>query len=221
MTYINSKNVHCEQNQSVSLDPDELLVRAAQLGSRTAFSELHTLYERRVYRKIRSITQNREDAEDATQDTFLSAFTAINRFERRATFYSWLTRIAINSALMVLRKRRRCSELPLNLPHEEAEGEDSLAFHDRSASPLQTFERREQRSRLLKSINRLQPRLRIVVEEQMSHEGSAKEIADRLQLSEAAVKSRLHRARLRLGAMGAIEMRTAGSFWRRSRISDW
>jgi RNA polymerase sigma-70 factor (ECF subfamily) len=207
MTYINSSRFHCVHSEQQTADPDELLVRAAQMGSCTAFSELYALYERRIFRTVRSITQNRQDAEDATQDAFLSAFKAISRFEWRSHFSSWLKRIAINSALMVLRKRRRCPELPLDLSHEATKEENCLAFHDKSANPLQTFECRERRSTLVKSIKKLKPRLRIVVEAQMSREGSAKDIAGRLQISEAAVKSRLHRARMRLSMASSVTTR--------------
>jgi RNA polymerase sigma-70 factor (ECF subfamily) len=121
MNSAHSSKSRCAQPQSDASDPDQLLVQAVRLGSASAFSELHALYERRVYRTIRSITQNKEDAEDATQETFLSAFRAIGAFEGRSHFSAWLTRIAINSALMVLRKRRRSPELSLELSCEGLE----------------------------------------------------------------------------------------------------
>jgi RNA polymerase sigma factor (sigma-70 family) len=93
---------------------DQRLVRAAQWGCRNAFDELISLYSKRVRRTILGITKNPEDAEDAMQDTFLRAFMAIGRFEGRATFYSWLTRIAINSAFMVLRRQRSRREVSLH-----------------------------------------------------------------------------------------------------------
>ena len=82
------------------------LVAAARSGSSAAFAELREIYARRVYWKLLNMTKNREDAEDALQDTFLRAYMALHTFEERSSFYSWLTRIAINSALMILRKRR-------------------------------------------------------------------------------------------------------------------
>jgi RNA polymerase sigma-70 factor (ECF subfamily) len=198
MNFANSSKSRCAQPQSDASDPDQLLVQAVRLGSASAFSELHALYERRVYRTIRSITKNKEDAEDATQETFLSAFRAIGTFEGRSNFSAWLTRIAINSALMVLRKRKRSPELSLELSCEGLGGKDCHAFHDRAADPSQSFEHDQLRSRLISSIKRLKPRLRIVVEEQINQQSSAKEVAAKLQISEAAVKSRLHRARIQL-----------------------
>src|SRR5665213_3446900 len=85
---------------------DKHLVLAAQSGCRAAFNELWNLYSRRIYRTLLGITNNPQDAEDALQDAFLRAFLALESFEGRANFYTWLTRIAINSALGILRKRR-------------------------------------------------------------------------------------------------------------------
>ena len=89
------------------------LVAAARIGSSAAFQELQSRYSRRLYRRIQSITRNHEDAEDALQETFLRAYLALDSFEGRSQFASWLTRIAINSALMVLRVRRRRAEVSL------------------------------------------------------------------------------------------------------------
>ncbi|HEY5253197.1 MAG TPA: sigma factor, partial [Acidobacteriaceae bacterium] len=79
---------------------DEQLVSAAKAGSDEAFAELQNLYAQRLYSTIIRITKNHEDAEDALQDTFLRVYLALCSFEGRSSFYSWVTRIAINSALM-------------------------------------------------------------------------------------------------------------------------
>ena len=84
------------------------LVAAARAGSSAAFAELREMYAQRVFRKLLTMTKNREDAEDALQDTFLRAYMALHTFEERSSFYTWVMRIAINSALMILR-RRRCA----------------------------------------------------------------------------------------------------------------
>lgn len=93
-------------NFSSSPDQVSALVSAACEGSSSAFGQLQTLYSRHLYRTIMRITKNKEDAEDVLQDTFMCAFLSLRSFERRSSFYSWLTRIGINSALMLLRKRR-------------------------------------------------------------------------------------------------------------------
>lgn len=95
------------------------LVAAARSGSAAAFAELRELYAGRVYRKLLIITKNREDAEDALQDTFLRAYKALHNFEERSSFYTWVTTIAINSALMILRRRRIRSEVSFDRPGEQ------------------------------------------------------------------------------------------------------
>ena len=99
-----------------ALAGDEDLLLAARGGSHAAFAELQKIYSHRLYKRILSITRNREDAEDALQDTFLRAYLALPSFEGRSRFSSWLTRIGINSALMILRNaapdpRRRSSSI--------------------------------------------------------------------------------------------------------------
>ncbi|WP_263357889.1 RNA polymerase sigma factor [Acidicapsa ligni] len=188
----------CEESHSNQVQLSSSLVCAAQSGSAVAFSELHSLYERRIYRTILSITQNKEDAEDAMQDAFLRAYLAIKGFEGRANFYSWLTRIAINSALMVLRKRRVRAAFILDLPYDSQEEEIPFDFKDTSPTPEQSYRNKQEHLRLTKAIERLGPRLRVVVEEHLRQDGSLREVARTLDLSEAAVKSRLYRARRRL-----------------------
>ena len=85
---------------------DELLVLAAKSGDTAAFVELRRRHATKLLRTIYRVTRNWEDAEDALQDSFLKAYLHLNKFENRSTFASWLTRIAINSALMILRKKR-------------------------------------------------------------------------------------------------------------------
>jgi RNA polymerase sigma-70 factor (ECF subfamily) len=192
-----------EESRSNPMQRSASLVCAAQSGSSAAFSELHSLYERRIYRTILSITQNREDAEDAMQETFLRAYLAIGKFEGRANFYSWLTRIAINSGLMVLRKRRVRAAFLIDLPYDPQEEEVALDFKDASPTPEQSYRDKQEHLKLVKAIQRLGPRLRVVVEEHLGQDGSLREVARTLDISEAAVKSRLYRARKRLATTGA------------------
>jgi RNA polymerase sigma-70 factor (ECF subfamily) len=174
------------------------LVSAARSGSAAAFAELREMYAQRIYRKLLIITRNREDAEDALQDTFLRAYKGLHAFEERASFYTWLSTIAINSALMILRRRRNRSEVSFDRPGE-AEGEiPGFEFKDTGPSPEHICVHRQRYARALRSIGKLQPRLRQVIEMQMMDNCSAREIAETLQISEAAVKSRLSRARARL-----------------------
>jgi len=187
---------------------DQQLVLAARSGCRMAFNELWNLYYRRVYRTVLGITNNPHDAEDALQDAFLRAFLALKRFEGRSTFYSWLTRIAINSALGILRKRRCRPEASLELDSQR-EGEDApKEFRDLSPNPEQIYAQQEERERLTQAMQRLPPELRKAIQTRITENCSVKELACRLNISEAATKSRLYRARILLGSLTASKYRT-------------
>ena len=181
------------------------LVAAARSGSSAAFTELREIYAQRIYRKILTITKNPEDAEDALQDTFLQAYLALSTFEERASFYTWVTRIAINSALMILRRRRRRAEVCFDGPGETEESISICEFRDSGPSPEHICVHRQSYDCMVRSIWKLQPRLRQVIEMQMTGNYSIREIAQTLGISEPAVKSRLSRARARLAAAHAAK----------------
>ena len=109
---------------SVSPAFDEAaLVARAKAGDQDAFSELVTHYDRRVFRMAKQITENDDDAEDVLQETFLKAYTHLNDFQGNSKFYTWLVRIAVNEALMKLRKRRSDKTVPLDEPIDTGEDE--------------------------------------------------------------------------------------------------
>jgi len=177
---------------------DIALVTAARTGSEAAFTELHSLYAHRLYRTIFSITRNHEDAEDALQDALLRACLALDSFEGRSKLLSWLTRIAINSALMTLRKRRVRHEASFELlPWSEDEA-PHLQIRDPSPNPEEACLQLERKHCVVHAVTKLKPAFRSVVELQMSRECSTKEIARSLDVSVATVKARLYRARRRL-----------------------
>ncbi len=123
---------------------------------------------------------------------------ALHTFEGRSSFYSWLTRIAINSALITLRKRRARPEVSFDHSQEMDEENFAIEFKDAGPNPEQICVHRQRCARVLKAIGKLQPRLRQVIEMQMRQSWTVREIAQSLEISEAAVKSRLFRARKRL-----------------------
>jgi len=174
------------------------LVAAAKAGSSAAFEELQNVYSRRLYNRIFAITRNREDAEDALQDTFLRTYVALASFEGRSQFSSWLTRIAITSALMTLRKRRRRAEVSFEAPSASSEQAPSLDFRDTALNPEQVYEQRQRCYRALRAVHKLHPKLKATLSTWMKEESSMREVAQVLDLSVAAVKARLHRARKRL-----------------------
>jgi RNA polymerase sigma-70 factor (ECF subfamily) len=178
---------------------EERLVSAAQAGCPSAFTELCSQHSQRIYRTALAITKNREDAEDVLQESFLKAYLALKDFEGRASFSSWLTRIAINCSLMTLRRRRTRPQVAIGLTSESRDIDGaSIEFKDMSPNPEQLCAQRQNYSKLLRAINKLAPNLRAVAEVRMLQECSVSETAQLLDISEAAAKSRTLRARARL-----------------------
>lgn len=187
------------------------LVAATRAGSNAAFEELQARYSRRLYRRILSITRNHEDAEDALQDTFLRAHVALGSFEGRSQFASWLTRIAINSALMVLRRRRTRAEVPFELSLESDEPVLSIDVRDSALNPEQLYDLRQRSDRALRAISKLNANLRTPMTTWIEQDGSMKEVARTLDLSLATVKARLHRARKQLARSKGFKNRVANA----------
>jgi RNA polymerase sigma-70 factor (ECF subfamily) len=185
--------------QTASLNPYKI-VSAPHAGGQVAFEELHAIYSKRLYRTIVAITKNPDDAEDVLQETLLRAYLARESFEGRSSIYSWLTRIAINSALMVLRKRRVRSEFLFD-PQPDDRGESiSFEVRDSAPNPEELCVLHQHQLKTLHALRRLRPHLREPIRMQLMYGRSVKEISCALDISEAAVKSRLYRARQRLSA---------------------
>jgi RNA polymerase sigma-70 factor (ECF subfamily) len=177
---------------------DELqLVTAARAGDIPAFETLVNRYERKIFRLGMNITGSREDAEDVMQEAFLKAYQHLPGFEGNSRFYTWLVRIAVNQALMKLRKRRPGQ---LSLDQEIETDEDSFfrEVEDWGPSPEERFNQTELHEILNQVIGELEPPFRIVFQLRDIEELSTEETAEALNLSVPAVKSRLLRARLKL-----------------------
>src|ERR1700751_4451300 len=178
---------------------DQLLVLAAQSGDRTAFIALCEGHADRIAGKLYQITRNWQDAEDVLQESFLKAFIHLKDFEGRSSFSSWLTRISINTALMLLRKKR-FAELPIDYLYEDGETWRKWEPRDSKEDPESDCVRREREKLLRQAILRLPPIFREVIEMRHVQDRSTREIAQTLGISEAAAKSRLLRAKKALGA---------------------
>jgi RNA polymerase sigma-70 factor, ECF subfamily len=178
-------------------DDEGALVAAAKAGDISAFETLVGRYERKIFRLTQNITQNREDAEDSMQEAFLKAFEHLGSFEGNSRFYTWLVRIAVNQALMKLRKRR---PNVVSLDEEVDTGEDMVPreVEDWGPTPADRYAQTQLSEILSKAINELDPPFRIVFQLRDIEELSTEETADTLGLSVPAVKSRLLRARLKL-----------------------
>lgn len=170
---------------------DQELLAALRAGSSAAFEELQKLNAKRLYKRILSITRNHEDAEEALQDTFLRAFLALDSFQGRSHLSTWLTRIAINSALMITRRRRR-AEVSLTPPSEL---KLDVEVRDSAPTPEEICDLKQRFDRISRAIERLDPTSRAVIGIRITQERSMEEIAHTLDLSVSNVKARLHRAR--------------------------
>ena len=173
-------------------DSESALIAAAQGGDALAYGELCRRHSGRVFRTVLRIVGNPADAEDVVQEALLAAFANISTFAQKSAFSTWLTRIAINFALLLL--RRRSTEVRAgarNIP-------DDLLFHDMAEprpSPEDIAGHMELNDAVLRAITELPPTLQGVVRIRCIQEASTKEAAAALGLSERAVRVRLHRAR--------------------------
>jgi RNA polymerase sigma-70 factor, ECF subfamily len=184
---------------------EKQLIAAAKSGRRAPFGELCERHMKRVSCVTRRIIRNREDAEDAAQECFLNAFVHLNDFDGRSQFATWLTRIAINAALMKLRKNRAAREVPMDEPNPSSEPVAQREFPCEAPGPEESCSLRE-RKRIVKSaISRLRPRTRNVVELIHLQEHSIRETAEILGISTGAVKTRMFHAKSALLRMPLLQ----------------
>lgn len=177
---------------------EEALVARAQAGDAQAFAELVERYERKIYRLARHITGNDEDAEDVLQEAFLKAYENLPGFQGQSKFYTWLVRIAVNEALMKLRRRKTGKMVSLDETidtGEETMAREIAVWED---NPEERYSREELRRILEEAIETLPPLYRTVFVLRDVDELSTEETAEALGISVPAVKSRLLRARLQL-----------------------
>jgi len=189
--------MHMRQPQ---LEPTEAqLIRRVCGGEPEAFEELVRPYERMVYLTAISILRNQADAEEVAQDAVLKAFSKLSTFRGECKFSTWLVQITYNQARMRLRKDRR--HLYESLDYQQQDGEDDYwprDFADWRPIPSELLEDDETRQALQNAINSLSPNYREIVVLRDIENLSIKDTAAILGLSEATVKTRLHRARLLL-----------------------
>jgi RNA polymerase sigma factor (sigma-70 family) len=187
------KRISCEMANELALCSDEYLLSSAKLGEHTAFMELSGRSMPKLLRVLTRITRNSEDAEDASQEALMKAFTHLKTFDGRSSFSTWLTRIAINNALMTLRKKRKRSEVSLDA---DMENEDAPCkqYADLAPGPESICLQNERRRHLRDAIKRLSPVLRKSIEIRHATDSSIQEVAFSTGVSTAAAKSRLSRA---------------------------
>ncbi len=178
--------------------PDVELVARSRAGDTEAFGQLVRQFDRQIFRTANHITQNREDAEDITQDAFLKAYEKLDQFQGNSKFSTWLVRIAVNESLMRLRKRKTSRTVSMDEDVQTEDGSIPRDFAEWRPNPEQYYAQDELGEILRKTIQGLPPGFRTVFTLRDVENLSTEETAEALGLSVPAVKSRLLRARLQL-----------------------
>jgi RNA polymerase sigma-70 factor (ECF subfamily) len=192
---------------------ESALVAAAKRGKTEAFQLLCERCAAKVLQATRRVTKNREDAEDALQDALLRAFIHIRNFDGRSSFSTWLTRIAINSALMMLRKRRAARELSIDATTPDCPTKAYWEMTAPAPNPEKRYIQREREKFLRDAVGRLRPAIREMVQIQHFQEHSMKEAAAKMGISVSAAKGRMFHAKAalrksrRLKAIGDSSLR--------------
>jgi RNA polymerase sigma-70 factor, ECF subfamily len=197
---------------------DGTLVAAAKQGDREAFAILVKRHEHRVFVSAFRITGNQQDTEDAVQQAFQKAFTHLHKFEGKSAFSTWLTRIAINEALMLLRKGRSLREISIDESNGSEEIGLALEIPDAGPGPEISYARQEQQQLLSVALRQLGPNMRRAVELRDLGELSIRETARTLGISISAVKARVFHARKKLRQ--ALK-RNIGSTWKSKKRAYW
>jgi len=178
--------------------PEKILVAAAKNGEKQAFGTLVERHHRRIYGLVLRYVRIREDAEDVVQQTFQRAYIGLPRFEGKSAFSTWLTSIAINEALMLLRRTRSRREVAIEESSNPEETPRYLSICDPGIGPEGSYLKEEAAEILSAAMNRLSPRLRKAIELRELGELSTRETARQMGLSVAAVKARVFHGRRKL-----------------------
>lgn len=177
---------------------EDISIDALKAGDRAAFARLVERYSPKIYRLALKILNDPQDAEDILQETFIKALRALPTFEGRSSLSTWLYRIAVNEALMLVRKRKP-NFVSIDMEREDAEGDvEPVEIVDWCCLPEGDLMSAESRTFLDLAIQRLTPALRAVFILRDVEGLSVRETAEALGLTEVAVKTRLLRARLKL-----------------------
>ena len=177
---------------------DQALVAAAKMGDHEAFETLVKRYRARIFALALRYTRVHEDAEDVVQQTFQKMFVYLGNFEGKSSFSTWLTRIAINEALMFLRRALAQREVSLNDLSEDERATHSTEMPDSRPDPEANYLMREGTELLSAAVGKLTGRLRVAIELRELAELSTRETARRMGVSLAAVKTRIFHGRIKL-----------------------
>ncbi len=198
LSAIGEANATSSSANHLVAEEDALLVAAAKARNTRAFELLVERHERKIFSMAQRITRNREDAEDVVQQSFQKAFIHLKKFQGESLFSTWLTRIAINEALMLLRRKRGSREVPIAESTSKDEAVLPLDFPDSGPNPEDSYLDREQEQVLSAALNKLRPGIRKAIELRDLGELSTGETALVMGLSVAAVKGRVFHGRKKL-----------------------
>jgi RNA polymerase sigma-70 factor (ECF subfamily) len=179
-------------------DDDMALVHACKRGDAAAFEQLVKRYDGRLFSIAQHVTRNREDAQDAVQEAFLKVFRKLTQLRENSQFSTWLFRITINESLMKLRKQRSAREVSIDEDFQSEEDMSPLSVADWGPDPEELYRGSELRNILRRTLQELQPGLRVVFVLRDIEGLSTEQTAEVLELTSVAVKARLWRARLQL-----------------------
>jgi RNA polymerase sigma factor (sigma-70 family) len=174
------------------------LPSSVRQGYSSAFENIWHAHSKQILRVTERITKNREDAEDALQDSFLRAYVHQHSFDGRSSLSTWLTRIAINSALMILRKRATAPQFSIDDNSDSATRRQVVCVADARPTPEALYVRLEDEAKLEQSVRALRPSVRKALEFQVLEDHSIQETAEKMGLSVSATKSRIFQAKAAL-----------------------
>jgi RNA polymerase sigma factor (sigma-70 family) len=177
---------------------DHAVALAAKRGDEQAFGILFERYQRKIFALALRYARVPADAEDVVQQTFQKAFIHLHAFEGKSSFSTWLTRIAINEALALLRRGRTLREVPIDDSSENETFTHCLEIRDSGLDPEANYLKREETEALSAAVNKLKVGLRTAIELRELAELSMRETARRMGLSVPAVKARVFHGRRKL-----------------------
>lgn len=175
-------------------EADRLLIQQALKGNQSAYKELIKKYRGSVYNLVYRMIENRQEAEDIVQETFIKAFNALSTFKEEFAFSTWLFKIATNNCIDTLRKRK-LQTYSLDTPVQTRDGEVSRDFADNRYSPEQFAISTEGTTIILEAIEDLPPKYKVVINLRHKEDKSYEEISDLLHIPIGTVKARIFRAR--------------------------
>jgi RNA polymerase sigma-70 factor (ECF subfamily) len=219
MQVVATNSGECKTAATIGVSAEQGLLSAARKGDSAAFEGLCQPHSRKIFLTLKRLTRNNEDAEDALQDAMLSAFVHLPKFDGRSSFATWLTRIAINSGLMILRKNRSHDEISIDRDNEANFDGYPIELPDHGPGPEVSCAKSETEVLLKAAVTQLRPAVRKVIEIHQLQEHSMKETASALGITIAATKGRLFhgrrllRRKLRFLAPGAerVSVRAIGN----------